>query len=60
MKQFYETYAEDEKLAPVVREFAPAAENVFKDQYILEFISGKDAKPENNLRRAQIRQKQGR
>ncbi len=43
------------KLAPVVREFAPAAENVFKDQYILEFISGKDAKPENNLRRALIR-----
>lgn len=43
------------KLAPVVREFAPTAENVFRDQYILEFISGKDAKPENNLRRALIK-----
>lgn len=36
MKQFYETYAEDaEKLSPLVREIAPEAERVFRDQYVM-------------------------
>lgn len=55
MKQFCEPSAQDKKLAPPVREFVPAAENVFRDQYILDFISGKEAKPESNLRRALIK-----
>lgn len=37
-----------------MREIAPDAEVVFKDQYILEFITGKEAKPENNFRHALI------
>lgn len=44
----------ESKLAPVLREIAPDAEVVFKDQYILEFITGKEAKPENNFRHALI------
>ena len=42
------------KLSPVVRELLPMAEDVFKDQYVLEFITGKEAKPENSLRHALI------
>lgn len=56
MKQFYETYAEEaEKLSPLLREIAPEAERVFRDQYVMEFITGKEAKPENNLRRALLK-----
>ena len=42
------------KLAPVLREIAPEAESIFKDQYVLEFITGKEAKPENSFRHALI------
>jgi predicted nuclease of restriction endonuclease-like (RecB) superfamily len=42
------------KLSSVVREIAPQAEEVFKDQYVLEFITGKEAKPENSFRHAII------
>lgn len=42
------------KLAPVVREMLPQANKVFKDSYVLEFITGKEAKPENGLRHALI------
>lgn len=56
MKQFYKTYAEDaEKLSTLLREIAPEAERVFRDQYVMEFITGKEAKPENNLRRALLK-----
>lgn len=43
------------KLSPLLREIAPEAERVFRDQYVMEFITGKEAKPENNLRRALLK-----
>ena len=40
MKQFYETYkGAGEKLSALLREIAPQAEHVFRDQYVLEFLS---------------------
>ena len=42
------------KLAPVVRELAPKASGIFKDRMVLEFITGKEAKPENSFRHALI------
>ena len=57
MKQFYETYnGADEKLSPVVREIAPQAEQIFRDQYVLEFIGGKEYKYENDLKSALVKQ----
>ena len=44
------------KLSPLLREIAPKAESVFRDQYVMEFISGKEAKPESSLRNALISQ----
>jgi len=43
------------KLSPVMREIAPGAENIFRDHYVMEFISGQESKPENTLRKALIR-----
>ena len=43
------------KLSPVLREIAPHAEQMFRDNYVMEFITGKEGKPENTLRRALIR-----
>ena len=37
------------KLSPLVREIAPQAEQIFRDQYVLEFIGGKEYKYENDL-----------
>lgn len=34
---------------------APQVELMFRDNYVMEFITGKDNKPENTLRRALIR-----
>ena len=44
------------KLSPVLREIAPQAENVFRDQYVLEFLSGKDYENENSVKAALIKQ----
>ncbi len=49
------THVSQPKLSPLLREIAPEAERVFRDQYVMEFITGKEAKPENNLRRALIK-----
>ncbi len=46
------TLVSQPKLSPLLREIAPEAERVFRDQYVMEFITGKEAKPENNLRKA--------
>lgn len=46
------TQVSQPKLSPLLREIAPEAERVFRDQYVMEFITGKEAKPENNLRKA--------
>ena len=43
------------KLSPVLREIAPQAEQMFRDNYVMEFITGKESKPENTLRRALIK-----
>ncbi len=51
---FERSMLSETKLSPVVRELLPMAEDVFKDQYVLEFITGKEAKPENSLRHALI------
>lgn len=46
--------SENLKLSPVMREILPEANQVFRDQYVMEFISGQEAKPENSLRKALI------
>ena len=43
------------KLSPVLREMAPQAEQMFRDNYVMEFITGKESKPENALQRALIK-----
>lgn len=43
------------KLSPVLREIAPQAEQMFRDNYVMEFVTGKESKPENTLRRALIK-----
>ena len=50
------TMVEGPKLSPVVREIAPAAEQVFRDQYVLEFLGGKEYHHENDFRRALVAQ----
>lgn len=44
------------KLSPVMREIAPQAEHVFRDQYVLEFLGGKDYENENSMKTALIKQ----
>lgn len=38
------------KLSPVVREIAPEAEQLFRDQYVLEFLGGREYEHENKMR----------
>ena len=57
MKQFYETYCDvDEKLSPLLREIAPNAEHVFRDDYVMEFIGGKNYPRETSMKSALIKQ----
>ena len=44
------------KLSPVAREIAPQAEQVFRDQYVLEFLGGRDFENENTMKKALIDQ----
>ena len=44
------------KLSPVLRELAPQADHVFRDQYVLEFLGGKDYENENSMKVALIQQ----
>lgn len=44
------------KLSPVLRELAPQADHVFRDQYVLEFLGGKDYENENSMKTALIKQ----
>lgn len=48
--------ANDIKLSPVLREIAPQAEHVFRDQYVLEFLGGKEYGNENSMKAALIKQ----
>lgn len=47
---------EKPKLSPLLREIAPSAEQVFRDQYVMEFIGGKEYKTENSMKSALIQQ----
>lgn len=49
------TITSQPKLSPVLREMAPQAGQMFRDNYVMEFITGKESKPENTLRRALIK-----
>lgn len=42
------------KLSPVLRELVPESEQVFRDHYVMEFITGEESKPESSLRSALI------
>ena len=44
------------KLSPVLREIAPQAEQLFRDQYVMEFIGGKEYQHENTMKKALIAQ----
>lgn len=55
MKQFYETYREDEKLSAVVRELHPKTTQVLKDNYVLEFLGLPNEHNENDLQKALLR-----
>ena len=44
------------KLSPVLREIAPQAEQIFRDQYVMEFIGGKEYKHENSMKAALVKQ----
>jgi len=53
----YERSLSDAKIiSPVVRELAPSAEAVFRDNYVFEFVAGKAIRNENSLRAALISQ----
>ena len=55
--QFYETYAPDtEIVSTVLRQIAPKAEEVFRDQYVLEFIGADADRLENSMRQSLIQQ----
>lgn len=47
---------EQPKLSPVLREIAPEAKQVFRDQYVMEFIGGKEYKTESAMKSALTQQ----
>ena len=44
------------KLSAVLREIAPQAEQIFRDQYVIEFIGGKEYAHENSMKAALVKQ----
>ena len=44
------------KLSTVLREIAPQAEQIFRDQYVMEFIGGKEYEHENSMKAALVKQ----
>ena len=53
---FERSMVEQPKLSPVLREIVPTAQQVFRDQYVMEFIGGKTFKTENSMKSALIHQ----
>jgi len=53
---FERTVLDNPKLSPVMREIAPTAQQVFRDQYVMEFIGGKEYKTEHSMKSALIQQ----
>ena len=47
---------ENIKLSPVMREIVPQAEQIFRDQYVMEFIGGKEYEHENSMKAALVKQ----
>lgn len=43
------------KISPTMREILPASEKVFKDQYVMEFIGGKNYSTEDTMKAALIK-----
>jgi predicted nuclease of restriction endonuclease-like (RecB) superfamily len=56
MKQFYETYKDHPKLAPLVRESNHDLNNTFKDSYVFEFLNLPEPHSESDLQRGLLRQ----
>ncbi len=50
------TALQQPKLSAVLRQIQPAAENIFRDQYIMEFVGGKPLPHENTLKQTLISQ----
>ena len=50
------TMLEQPKLSPVLREIVPTAQQVFRDQYVMEFIGGKTYRTENTMKSALIQE----
>ena len=44
------------KLSPAMREIVPQAEQIFRDQYVMEFIGGKEYEHENSMKAALVKQ----
>lgn len=44
------------KFSPMLREIAPQAELIFRDQYVMEFIGGKEYEHENSMKAALVGQ----
>jgi predicted nuclease of restriction endonuclease-like (RecB) superfamily len=44
------------KLSTMLREIAPQAEQIFRDQYVMEFIGGKEYEHENSMKAALVKQ----
>lgn len=44
------------KLSAVLREIAPQVEQIFRDQYVMEFIGGKEYEHENSMKAALVKQ----
>ena len=53
---FERAMLEKPKLSPLLREIAPSAKQVFHDQYVMEFIGGKEYKSENSMKSALVQQ----
>ena len=52
MKQFYETYAENEKLSTLSRELPQDVSNTFKDTYVFELLHLPEEHQEKDLQKA--------
>lgn len=50
------TVLTEPKLSTVLREIAPNADKVFRDQYVMEFLGGKEYRHENDMKAALIAQ----
>ncbi len=54
MRQFYETYHKDPKVAPLVRQLHPSAHEVFKDTYLFDFLNLPEIHSENDLQKGLV------